>query len=239
MYFLFVYLFFIFFSISGDASEISLGDFFKSYHSDVAIKNKKLNWRPISYALEKDYDEVFILLFQENPSDFEYFVRDSRGLKITCFQSIIFKGKLDLLKHTLSIYQANTENISELTSSLLQYTAWKCNNNEKEITKYLISLGANPNFLKASGSQPALSSAIYNRKLELAEILLDSGADINLGNTQKPLRIAVCMNDKTSVFFLIDRGAEVDVDTIQLAATKNQDDMLELLVNTYYNQKRP
>lgn len=87
--------------------------------------------------------------------------------------------------------------------------------------------GGNPNWQagenpligrKAAGWSPLKQAALYNRQ-EIAQLLLDRGADINLraGIRSTALKAAIQGGHLDMVKFLVERGALVDQDIIDWA----------------------
>ena len=85
---------------------------------------------------------------------------------------------------------------------------------------------------------PALLWAVNNKKIDIVELLIDKGADINIknNNDEALLIIAIKMNDQALVKLLIDKGADINVrksgnDTALLfAVDKNHQEIVKLLI---------
>ena len=79
----------------------------------------------------------------------------------------------------------------------------------------------------------ALCIAIRNRDIRTANLLIERGADVNLGN---PLAIAVNEGDRKRVQMLLERGAEVNAPypeskctALHAALKRENPDIVELL----------
>lgn len=215
-----------------------LGNFFKEYVN--SIEKKTYYWPPIAYAVEKDYDEIFLLLLIDSlPLHYYHLpINYSRGEITTIFQTIIFKGKFDLLTKALPIYlSTESKTVDEVPFyNLLLWSVQNPSPNQKLICEYLLELGANPNLFTNSGSTAALAQAILNRNLEIAQLLIGYGANPNLGGNNCPLQKAVEYGYYEGARFLIEHGAQVELSMIELAASRSNNEILDLLVETYYTQ---
>ncbi|MBT4007870.1 MAG: hypothetical protein HOF07_01185 [Elusimicrobiaceae bacterium] len=76
-------------------------------------------------------------------------------------------------------------NISDFNSYTLIHIALGSNN--KEILKYLMEKGANPNTFNNLNNAP-IHTAIYARNLEMVKVLIENGADINLKDKKPNIR---------------------------------------------------
>jgi len=92
----------------------------------------------------------------------------------------------------------------------LYYASWY---GRPEITKYLLSKGADPaKGAAAKGYRNALHEAAYNGHVEVAEILIAHGMDVNCRTSAQhtPLHIAAWHRYPEMVRLLISKGADVD-----------------------------
>jgi len=120
----------------------------------------------------------------------------------------------------------------------------------KEIAKKLIASGANVNFqMNKTWHTPLIAAATFN-DLEVAKLLIEKGADVNTKATMKiqdvelcftALGIAVSMQKKDMVEFLLANGADVNVKIndgtskegktiLELAKKADNKEMIDLLL---------
>lgn len=82
--------------------------------------------------------------------------------------------------------------------------------NAKDAVRFLLEHNVDMTYRNTSNNT-ALHLAAYNDNVEMAELLLDAGADINiLKGSFTPLGIAAYQNKQKILSFLIERGADVD-----------------------------
>lgn len=81
------------------------------------------------------------------------------------------------------------------------------------LVKILLRAGANPNafFLSAHSFSTPLGSAIRGGSVEVIDVLIRAGAELNPKNTSLPLSFAVGQHDVGMVKALIARGADVNL----------------------------
>jgi ankyrin repeat protein len=84
--------------------------------------------------------------------------------------------------------------------NLLLYCA---KHDKNEFVKFLINDGADIHAYK----DIALSWAVQNKNLELAKVLIDNGANVNVNSTYTLLSIAMYNEDKAMIKLLKDNGA--------------------------------
>jgi ankyrin repeat protein len=108
--------------------------------------------------------------------------------------------------------------------------------------KELIQLGADVNMV--SGGNEPLYWAIYNRNLDIAELLINAGADINkefLQNGESPLEYAIRQKTPSIVELLIRRGADINKfdiygkPLINKAIKENATDIVKILIEGGFN----
>uniref|UniRef100_A0ABD2XP68 Uncharacterized protein n=1 Tax=Trichogramma kaykai TaxID=54128 RepID=A0ABD2XP68_9HYME len=114
-----------------------------------------------------------------------------------------------------------------------------CMSGNKEIVKKFLKLGWSPNYHEKNSSDPPLHLAIKHEHKEVIELLLRSGADQNLANTQgsRPLHIICQMqghNHLVDIFFKINHDLN---NTLEFDA---QDDLgnTPLHLALYYDNKK-
>lgn len=106
-------------------------------------------------------------------------------------------------------------------STLLHEAAAYCsamagNVDDTQITRMLISSGANVNLIDSSG-YTALHTAAYSNNVEACKVLLDAGASINLlsHRGQSPLHTAAYNNCSDVCAFLIQAGANYKTQNVR------------------------
>lgn len=110
-----------------------------------------------------------------------------------------------------------------------------------ELTKFLLSEGADPNDADPFGQKPLNFATSINRQ-EIAELLLDAGADVNGFdiNGMAPLHVAARNGLESIAKVLIERGAEVNLESgknsakispIMFAAGSANETLFELLLD--------
>lgn len=113
----------------------------------------------------------------------------------------------------------------------------------KEIVKLLIEYGANVNAKNLTGMTPLhiLCSTHSNDTIIVAKLLIDNGADIN---TQEyvyrftPLHLAAKAGNKKLINFLLDSGADKDIEANYSKKAEdmtNNQEIIELINNYVYN----
>jgi ankyrin repeat protein len=110
---------------------------------------------------------------------------------------------------------------------------------EQELLKRLLSLGANVNLPNCLG-EPALHVAIQHKHLEATKILVENGANINeksLQDTHTPLYMAILL-DLLDIFkYLLEKGANPDIPgdeegftPLHHAALMNKEEFAKILI---------
>lgn len=223
-------------------AQVSLGDFYKEYLNSQSYV--KYRWPPIAYAIDKNYDEFVLLFLKDGQFRIYQIPSGYLGLysdQISVFEALVLKDKLELFYVAVLEYMSQKDIVSvdEIPTygsylTLLQMIAMRAPN-PIQVARFLIDLGADPNHF-FTGSTPALTWAIYRRNIELAQLLLANGADPNLGSESNlPLYKAVEINYLEGVIFLLNHGAKVQEFMIPVAAQKNSDEILNLLLQSYYH----
>jgi len=114
-----------------------------------------------------------------------------------------------------------------------------CNYDYKEEARLLLEKRVNPNLQNIKGST-ALDLAITEGNLELVELLLEKGANLDLTNEKQggysPLMLAAEYGKKDIVKLLLEKGAKLDLEdseglsALQYAIRWKQQDIAELLL---------
>jgi len=107
----------------------------------------------------------------------------------------------------------------------------------------LLNLGVDPNVLSDGYSSP-LDSAISYRQPAIVKLLVEAGADLELGNTMldwTPLCSAVVGNEIGLSKYLIDSGADIDAlsdlyTALHVAVLDNNLPMVEMLLDAGANR---
>jgi len=106
-----------------------------------------------------------------------------------------------------------------------------------KVVSYLIEHGADLALKDECIS--ALYTAVYNKRIEVVDILLDAGANVNFTDTQvfqTPLHVAAYMSRLDIAMRLVDRGANVNaadkngLTPLHLASVKNNIDCVKYLL---------
>lgn len=108
----------------------------------------------------------------------------------------------------------------------------------KDITKLLISRGANVNYINGNTNITALNLAINQCSTDMVKLLLDNGASVysqdNKGDT--PLHMAAFFGHKDVVELLINKGAIINISNRQgytpigFAVEENHEEVVRLLL---------
>ncbi|KAJ6646569.1 Transient receptor potential channel pyrexia [Pseudolycoriella hygida] len=116
---------------------------------------------------------------------------------------------------------------------------WSCFVKRHDLLEYLISVGADPNFIDANGIS-ALHLAAFSGCVDSVQFLLSHDIDINLQpRTYTPLHFAAFGNAKETAKLLIKNGASIFISTnkldcneslLHLAVRANAIDCIELFI---------
>lgn len=119
---------------------------------------------------------------------------------------------LNMLASTIELHLEAGNNVNHIIKgegTLLQVASKKKN---AKLIKLLLSSGADPNLISKADDQPPLTLAIRLDNLEILDLLIEKGADINgedsLGHT--PLFKTLRPDRPNTRKYLIDKGANID-----------------------------
>ena len=105
------------------------------------------------------------------------------------------------------------------------------NRNDAASVQAFINSGANPDMISLDGDNTPLVQAIMHGNLEMAQSLIDAGADVNLSAMDAtPLQLAAGKGNASMVRLLIGGGAEPDVDALWSASFGGYTDVVAELV---------
>ena len=134
-------------------------------------------------------------------------------------------------RHEQKIFEEKQRKIS--CSSQLILVA---GNNDKNAVMTLLEQGADINYQDSDGKTP-LSNAIINGNADIASLLLEKGADIDVLYEEKPLVFCAIENDnKELVELLIEKGANIECEhekeytPLFYATCNNKIDIVSLLL---------
>ena len=112
-----------------------------------------------------------------------------------------------------------------------------------EITRLLITNGANINFINSGGWTP-LADAVNVQNMEIVRFLVENGADVNIHdrNGGTAFHETIIRKDTKMFNYFLDNGANLDVRTanfrnnsFELAMKHNHTDMLKQLIHQLGN----
>lgn len=184
--------------------------------SQVDIKDQK-GYTPLNYALKGDYKTIVDLLIAKgaNAADLSVYLA-------------AYMGDSDRIKKYIeSRADLNTED--EKGDTLLCYAAKSGN---MQIVKLLVEAGADVN----TGSKwPPLYVAVDNNNTELAEYLIDKGAQVDPDNDWEwtPLQEAPYAAGVEMVKLLLENGADINAGpwtALYAAVDKDRKDIVEFLI---------
>jgi len=119
---------------------------------------------------------------------------------------------LNLLASTIELHLEAGKDVNHIIKgegTLLQVASKQKN---EKLIKLLLASGADPNLISKADDQPPLTLAIRLDNLEILDLLIEKGADINsedsLGHT--PLFKTLRPDRPTTRKYLLDRGANID-----------------------------
>lgn len=105
------------------------------------------------------------------------------------------------------------------------------NRNDAASVQAFIDSGINPDMTSLDGRNTPLAQAIMHNNLDMAQSLIDAGADVNLPAIDTtPLQLAAGMGNTPMVRLLIGGGAELDADALWSASFGGYTDVVAELV---------
>lgn len=105
------------------------------------------------------------------------------------------------------------------------------NRNDAASVKAFIDSGANPDMTSLGGDNTPLMQAVMHGNVDMAESLIDAGADVNLSAMDTtPLQLAAGVGNAPMVRLLIGGGAKPDADALWSASYGGYTDVVSELV---------
>lgn len=145
-------------------------------------------------------------------------------------------GHIDLVKYLIK--NGADINRSNLIGESALYVAGI--SGHKDIVNFLLNNGADPNVMTMTG--PLLYQLAFQNNIELTELLLDHGANINIKGGEYPVPISLAIHDGNIevLKLLLERGAKVNSASVlhaaNIAAEKCDIDTIKtLLENSNWN----
>lgn len=124
---------------------------------------------------------------------------------VNALMTVASSGHLDVARYLIAS-GANVNATNKYRTSVLMWTAYFIES--ADMARLLLAAGADVNWQNGRGGT-ALIDAIRTRHLEVARVLIEHGADVNLGpNRYTPLMFAVADGNPESVALLIEAGAD-------------------------------
>lgn len=165
---------------------------------------------PFWTALQ-NYDELLKLILK---SGFDINTKSKEGRTILHFVVYKMDKKMIevLVNKGVDINHRNNNGETALFETIID--------KKKENAKTLIELGADVSITNSIGVTPLMSLSLYWQEgyLELAELMIEKGADINYtknANNDTPLHLAVMMGNLEYAEFLIKNGADLNAKNIE------------------------
>ncbi|MFP3032042.1 MAG: ankyrin repeat domain-containing protein, partial [Wolbachia sp.] len=198
--------------------------------ADINAKDNE-SWMPLHWAVQLGSLDVVKYLV-ERGANINALTADGRtslelAVQKNCVDTIEFlkKAQLDLDKGLLTAVQDGDLNKVESLANRGASLDTKDNNdwtllhfaassNKFDIVKFLLDKNANIKAKDVYGNTPLHVAAQYDSKLEIVEFLLDKNAsginDVN-NNGSTPLHVATQGNKPSTVKFLLNKGASIQV----------------------------
>jgi ankyrin repeat protein len=149
--------------------------------------------------------------------------------KVSAFETLI-QGCIngDLAKVTQAVTSGADVNKKTPDNKSPLYIA--VDGNHTPIVKHLLSKGARIDEINDDGGFTALMNTCFSGSLDIARVLIDAGADVNLKSTDgyTPLFLAVQEKHKPVIEYLLSKGARVD--------EKNGPDGVTALMNACFDE---
>lgn len=175
----------------------------------INLLSKKVNYTIDSLVFavkQKDIDTTKLLLSKVDPTN-----HNSKGE--TPLHIAASNGSLDLVEFLLSNFDKKQIDKRNYNNESPLYLAVK--NNHFEIAKTLLNYGASANQLNISIYEPILSIAVQVGSIELTNLLLEKGAQINLTNSsgQNALHAAVLAEKPEILKVLVKRATIKEINS--------------------------
>ena len=154
---------------------------------------------------------------------------NGREIKTICEAAAL--NRVDLLKN-YSDNDIDVLSCSEKNHYYLPTILYAVKADSLEAVKFLIEEeGAQVQNVKDLGGESLLHIAVLNRDKEMAKLLIDNGAYVNLrkeyNGEQAPIDYAVEIGDLEMVKLLIERGADINAKTLAVAKTEEMKQLLQ------------
>jgi len=171
--------------------------------ADVNLKSSH-GFTPLFIAAENKHKPVVEYLLSKGAR-----VNEKNGPhELTAIYKACADGLLDIVTVLVNagadLNLKSTEGFSPLFAAV--------QNKHKPVVEYLLSKGARVDEKNGPKGVSALYRACFDGSLDIAKVLVDAGADVNLKSTEgfTPLYIAVGNKRKPLVEYLLSKGAPVD-----------------------------
>ncbi len=203
----------------------------KSKQSEEAIKLLEAFPELIDAQTEHGVSLLLLAAYHKNQVVVDFLLKHKNNFSI--FESAATGN----LNQVVELIQSDPELINQFSSDGFTPLGLASYFNHKETVIYLIENGADVNLASENGMKVApLHSAVANRNLLIAKILLDNGADVNARQTLgvTPLHSAAHQGDSQMVKLLVrykaDLKAEMENGKRPLdIAQKNHHEVIALL----------
>jgi ankyrin repeat protein len=178
--------------------------------TQVVIRGAELNKKspddetPLFVAVQNNHKPVVEYLLSKGAR-----IDEKNGPKgLTAFFKACFDGSLDIA--TLLSDAGADVNLKSSHGYTPLYAAVQ--NNHKPVVEYLLSKGARIDEKNGQTGATSLYKACFNGSLNIATVLVNAGADVNLKSTDgfTPLYAAVQNKHKPVVEYLLSKGARID-----------------------------
>jgi len=161
-------------------------------HDDRIDLASKYGWTPLVFAASREREAVVRLLL-ERGAEYDLLTAVARG-DLARVKALV-EGRPDLVK------EEEARDQSPLT--------WAAVHNQPEVLTWLIDHGADINYHNDYDGS-VLSVAAWNGHTAIVKILLDRGADTEVGAYGTPLHQACRQGNLELVRLLLDRGAQIN-----------------------------
>lgn len=149
--------------------------------------------------------------------------------KLELFYKYAFEGNKKMLKYIFES-EGNAFDINSFDKDHNNVLMYAVKSGKKEVVKYLLEIGVNPNYINNLGFSP-FHLAVRKNRFDLVATLFDSGASIDILDVDGQTAIfdAVCENNPKMILCLEMNGADVN--------QKNNEGLTPLMISAH-NAKR-